>query len=286
MSYESSLLPNYLDTVLFQDTDFYEKNTTLLNLFGDFIDILTHNIQYEKNKSSSDFLNRLVSIYKELNGSDFKINDTKIDIQNKNYYIEKYQSLSDKLKTIITDILGLKNVYFKDLSDDVGSLIDTHTIVDTSIIPYFDIFYNLTGKIPNNIPNTIYNKITDENKKLQQNFSLKNDAILKNNINGLVNYDSSETSRTPHGFDLVTDYPYFDRLISFSEEIRQSIFIELTADLGEYIYFLKNLNIRNQQDNNAVFLQYSCTLEDIEQNLDIFKNEIVSKAYKNNDVLN
>lgn len=286
MSYESSLLPNYLDTVLFQDTDFYEKNTTLLGLFGDFIDILSHNIKYEKNKSSCDFLNGLINIYKELNNNDFKIDSTKIDIQNKNYYIEKYQSLPEKLKNIIANILGTGNIYFKNLSDDVGSLVDVHTIVDTSIIPYFDTFYNLTGETPNNIPNTIFNKITDENKELQQFFSLKNDAILKNNINGLVHYDSSETPKTPHGFDLVTDYPYYERLVSFSEEIRQSIFIELTADLGEYIYFLKNINVRNQQDNNAIFLQYSCKLEGFVQNLDIFKNEIISTAFKNNKVLN
>jgi hypothetical protein len=39
MSYELSLLPNYLDTVILQDIDFYEKNTTLLTLFNDFLDI-------------------------------------------------------------------------------------------------------------------------------------------------------------------------------------------------------------------------------------------------------
>jgi len=286
MSYELSLLPNYLDTVILQDIDFYEKNTTLLTLFNDFLDILNQNIQYEKNKSSSNFLDGLVKIYKDLNDEKFTISGKKIDIQNKNYYIEKYQSLSDKFKKAITDVLGANNVFFKNLSDDVGYIFDTHTVSDNSLIPFFDIFYNLTEYIPNNIPNTVFNKITDQNKQLQQNFAIKNDSILKNNLRGLVEYDSSETSKTSHGFDLVTDYPYLERLVGFSDVIKQTIFIELTTDLGEYIYFLKNLNVRNQNDNKAVFLQYSCVLENVEQNLDIFKNEIISKAYKNNNILN
>jgi hypothetical protein len=286
MSYQTSLLPNYLDTVILQKTDYYKNNTNLLELFGDFLEILNLNLDYEKAKSSGDFLKDISEIYEKLNNDKFKVDGVEIDIQNKNYYIEKYQSLSNNFKEIIENILEGKNIFFKELSDDVGTLVDSNTIVDNSIIPFFDIFYNETKNIPFNIPNTVFNKVTLQNKKIQKNFSLLNDAILKNNLKDIANYSDSSINKSSHSSNLVTDYNYYERLVSFAEEITQTIFVELTADLGEYIYFLKNLNIRNQDNNNAILLKFKATIEDVEENLDIFKNQIVSKAYKNNSVLN
>ena len=286
MSYELSLLPSYLDTVILQKTDYYKNNTNLLELFDDFIDMLKLNIHYEKGKSSGDFIKDISSIYEKLNNNKFILDGYEIDIQNKNYYIEKYQSLASNFKIVIEKILGDKNTFFKDLSDDVGTLLDVNTIFDDSICPFFDIFYNESKNIPLNIPNTVFNKVSLQNKKLQKNFSLMNDAILKNNLKDIANYTETSISKTSHSSNLVTDYDYYERLLSFSEEIRQSIFIELTADLGEYIYFLKNLNVRNQHNNKAVLLQFENTIEDVEENLDILKNQIVSKAYKDNNILN
>tara|TARA_A100000172_G_scaffold3619_1_gene2212 strand:+ start:29859 stop:30719 length:861 start_codon:yes stop_codon:yes gene_type:complete len=286
MSYELSLLPSYLDTVILQKTDYYKNNTNLLELFDDFIDMLKLNIDYEKGKSSGDFIKDISGIYEKLNNNKFIIDGYEIDIQNKNYYIEKYQSLASNFKNVIEKILGNKNIYFKKLSDDVGTLLDTNTIFDDSICPFFDIFYNESKNIPTNIPNTVFNKVSLQNKKLQKNFSLLNDAVLKNNLKDIANYTETTITKTSHGSNLVTDYDYYERLLSFSEEIRQSIFIDLTADLGEYIYFLKNLNIRNQSNNEAILLQFKSTLEGVEENLDILKNQIVSKAYKDNTILN
>lgn len=286
MSYELSLLPSYLDTVILQKTDYYKNNTNLLELFDDFIEMLNLNIDYEKGKSSGDFIKDISSIYEKLNNNKFVLDGVEVDIQNKNYYIEKYQSLSLNFKKVIEKILGDKNTFFKDLSDDVGTLLDINTIFDDSICPFYDIFYNESKNIPLNIPNTIFNKVTLHNKKLQKNFSLLNDAILKNNLKDITNYTDTSVSKTSHGSNLVTDYDYYERLLTFSEEIRQSVFVELTADLGEYIYFLKNLNIRNQNNNKAILLQFENTIEGVEENLDILKNQIVSKAYKDNTILN
>ena len=136
MSYQTSLLPNYLDTVILQKTDYYKNNTNLLELFGDFLEILNLNLDYEKAKSSGDFLKDISEIYEKLNDDKFKVDGVEIDIQNKNYYIEKYQSLSNNFKEIIENILEGKNIFFKELSDDVGTLVDSNTIVDNSIIPF------------------------------------------------------------------------------------------------------------------------------------------------------
>ena len=88
MSYELSLLPSYLDTVILQKTDYYKNNTNLLVLFDDFIDMLKLNIDYEKGKSSGDFIKDISSIYEKLNNNKFIIDGSEIDIQNKNYYCQ------------------------------------------------------------------------------------------------------------------------------------------------------------------------------------------------------
>ena len=239
MSYELSLLPSYLDTVILQKTDYYKNNTNLLELFDDFIDMLKLNIDYEKGKSSGDFIKDISSIYEKLNNNKFILDGYEIDIQNKNYYIEKYQSLASNFKIVIEKILGDKNTFFKDLSDDVGTLLDVNTIFDDSICPFFDIFYNESKNIPLNIPNTVFNKVSLQNKKLQKNFSLMNDAILKNNLKDIANYTETSISKTSHSSNLVTDYDYYERLLSFSEEIRQSIFIELSGtSFSIYLCFI------------------------------------------------
>ena len=48
MSFKTTNLPDYADTVLFQKKEFYENNTNLLDIFGDYIEELNFNIDYEK----------------------------------------------------------------------------------------------------------------------------------------------------------------------------------------------------------------------------------------------
>ena len=98
MSYKKTTLPDYLDTIILQDVDFYKENTNLMEVFENYLEELQFNIDYEESKSSGDFFGRVSQLYKKLNDDDFKIGNKQIDIINKNYYIEKYQSLFKNLK--------------------------------------------------------------------------------------------------------------------------------------------------------------------------------------------
>ena len=113
MSFKTTNLPDYADTVLFQKKEFYENNTNLLDIFGDYIEELNFNIDYEKGKSSGSSFESTLLLFKKLNDEDFIINDKEFDDVFKNYYIEKYNSLFSTIKQSLSSFLGETNIYFK-----------------------------------------------------------------------------------------------------------------------------------------------------------------------------
>ena len=191
MSFKTTLIPEYTDTIILQKEEFYKKNTDLIDVIGDYLTELNLNIDYEKGKSSGRAFANTVLFYKSLNDEDFTIDDKKIDESFKNYYIEKYNSLFIDIKNSVSNFIK-DNVYFKNYSDDVGILFDSNSIIDNSISPYFDVFYSET-EIPNNLNTTIFNKTTLDNKSLQKKFTKFNDALMKTNLKGIVGDNSDIT---------------------------------------------------------------------------------------------
>jgi hypothetical protein len=284
MSFNVTSIPEYVDTVIFQKEDFYKTNSNLLDIFDDYLNELKINIVYEKGKSSGNILSLNNNFFKKLNDDKFKINGVETGDTFKNYYIEKYNSLFKSIKTSVKDFIGESNVYFKNYSDDVGILTDSVCIIDNSISPYSDIFYTETD-IPNNLNSTIFNKVSNDNILLQLKNTKFNDAILKNNLKGLVEYKKDEflTNATAHGKNLVIDYNYLNRLFSYKEPMAQSINTMLKG-LGDYILFVKNLNKR-QNSSKASVINFSSKIENIDNNLDILKNKVSSNPYTDNSIL-
>jgi len=278
MSFKITALPDYLDTIVFQSTDFYEQNSNLLDIFSDYLTELNLNIGYEKGKSSGDILKNNNDFFKKLNDENFIIDGVQIDEINKNYYIEKYNSLFSTIKDSVSTVISDSNIYFKNYSDDVGTLTDSSCILDDSIIPWYDIF-NEDIEMPNNLNSTIFNKTSNNNKTLQLKFTKFNNAILKNNMKGIVDYTNVEISKSKkaHGSNLVTDYYYYKRLFLYKELIAQSIG-QLLKGLGDYIFYIKNLNMR-QNSYKATLFKYTAKIENVEQQIDILKNRISSTAY-------
>ena len=284
MSFNVTSIPEYVDTVIFQKEDFYKTNSNLLDIFNDYSNELKINIVYEKGKSSGNIISLNNNFFKKLNDDKFKINGVETGDTFKNYYIEKYNSLFESIKTSVKDFIGESNVYFKNYSDDVGILTDSVCIIDNSISPYSDIFYTETD-IPNNLNSTIFNKVSNNNILLQLKNTKFNDAILKNNLKGLVEYKKDEflTNSTAHGKNLVIDYNYLNRLFSYKEPMAQSINTMLKG-LGDYILFIKNLNKR-QNNSKASVINFSSKIENIDNNLDILKNKVSSNPYTDNSIL-
>ena len=281
MSFKVTTLPDYLDTVVFQTSDFYKNSTNLLDIFEDYLTELNLNLEYEKGKSSGDFLKNNIDFFKKLNDENFTIDGTEIDDINKNYYIEKYNSLFETIKNTVSSLIS-DNVYFKNYSDDVGIFTDSSCTIDDSIVPWYDIF-NEDIDIPNNLNSTIFNKVSDDNKILQLKFTKFNNAILKNNLKGIVDYNSENTNKTSHGDNLVSDYYYYDRLFKYKEPIAQSI-SKILKGLGDYILFIKNLNYRQNSSEASIF-GFQSKIEGVEEAIDILKNKLTVDLYTTNTIL-
>jgi len=282
MSFNTTSLPEYLDTIVFQTSGFYQNSSNLLDVFDEYLTELNLNLDYEKGKSSGDIFKNNVNFFKKLNDDDFIIDGVEIDNIFKNYYIEKYNSLFANIKTSVSLFIGKGNVYFKDYSDDVGILTDSSCVLDDSIVPFFDIF-NEDIEIPNNLNSTIYNKVTDNNKIMQLKFSKFNNTILKNNLKDIVDSSDVNDVKTSHGCNLVTDYFYYDRFFKYKEPIAQNI-TQILKGLGDYILFIKNLNKRQNSSKASVF-GFNAKVENVEEQIDILKNKIASSPYTTNDIL-
>lgn len=284
MSFKLTALPDYLDTIVFQTSTFYEKNSNLLDVFSDYLTELNLNLDYEKGKSSGDFLKSNNLFFNKLNEENFIIDGKELDEINKNYYIEKYNSLFNTIKSSVSTFISDSNIYFKNYSDDVGILTDSICVLDDSIIPWYDIF-NEDIELPNYLNSTIFNKTSNNNKSLQLKFSKFNNAILKNNLQGIVDYDNINISKSEsaHGNNLVTDYYYYKRFFLYKEQIAKSIG-QLLKGLGDYILYIKNLNLRQNSYKSTLF-NYDEKIEDIDQQIDLLQNKISSTAYKSNLII-
>lgn len=282
MSFNITALPDYLDTIVFQTSAFYKNSSNLLDIFEDYLTELNLNLDYEKGKSSGDILENNVNFFKKLNDNNFIIEGVEVDQISKNYYIEKYNSLFSTIKNSVSSFLSDGNVYFKEYSDDVGILTDSSCVLDDSIVPWYDIF-NEDIDLPNNLNSTIFNKVSDNNKSLQLKFTKFNNAILKNNLKDIVDYDNIDTSKTSHGDNLVNDYFYYDRLFKYKEPLAQNI-SKILKGLGDYILYIKNLNLRQNSYKASIF-GFEAKIEDITEQIDILKNKITSNPYTSNSIL-
>ena len=281
MSFKTTLIPQYTDTIVFQKESFYKNNSNLLDIFNDYLKELNLNLEYEAGKSSGDILKNNVLFFEKLNKNDFTIDGAEIDTIFIDYYMEKFNSLFTSIKSSVSSFIS-DNIYFKSYSDDVGILTDSNSTLDCSIAPFYDTFYSQID-IPNNLNSTIFNKVSDNNKLLQIKFSKFNDSMMKNNLKGLVNYTDVNVSKTAHGDDLVTDYYYYDRFFKYKEPIIQNV-SSILKGLGDYILFIKNLNKRENNEKASV-LAFNAKIEDTENIIDILKNKITSNPYTSNVIL-
>ena len=104
-------------------------------------------------------------------------------------------------------------------------------------------------------------------------------------MQGIVNYTDIEVSKSnkAHGSNLVTDYYYYKRFFLYKELVAQSIG-QLLKGLGDYIFYIKNLNMR-QNSYKASLFEYTDKIENVDEQLDILKNKISSTAYISNLII-
>lgn len=277
MSNEVTLLPEYIDVVQQPSIDFYRSATNLLSVFDDYIGQLDTSIQFEKSKVTADVIESTSHLYSKLNGDDFKITfDGKVyEFDNifKLFYIEKFQTLTDDIKSLITSNLTGDNIYFNNYSDDTGNITDVNSVIDNNTSPYFDTF-DTAYNYPNGIPASVFNKVSKRELQTSINLNTKTDALLKLSLSDLQDSVDANTAKTSHGENLVTDNLYVDRLYIFKDPINSQL-KNIIGNMADFIQFFKNVNFRDQDaSRSSVHLKYTTNVEGVSAKIDILKNKL------------
>lgn len=279
MSNKITLLPEYIDMVQEPSVEFYKTATNLMDAFTTYVGQLSVSVDFEKAKVTNDVINSTSQLYKTLNNDDFKIKAKgeifpyKFDNIFKLFYIEKFQTLTSNLKSLITSSFSGSNVYFVNYSDDIGNITNTTSIVDSSTSPYFDI-EDTEFAYPNNVAASLYNKISRNELRTSIDLNILTDAVLKTNIQGLQESVDKNTAKTSHGENLVTDNLYIERVFKYSDSVNSKL-RNVLGNMAEFINFFKEVNYRDQDaDRSAMFLTYKSQVEGTSVAIDILKNKL------------
>lgn len=281
MSNKTTLLPDYVSIVQEPSIEFYKTATNLMSSFSTYTGELSVAIDFEKSKIDNNVINSSAKLYKALNENDFKVtvDSTTYSFDNifKLFYIEKFQSLTADLKTLITQSFSASNIYFTNYSDDTGNIVDTTSIVDSNTSPYFDI-NNTLFAYPTNIAASLYNKVSRNELTTSVNLGILTDAILKTNIKGLQGSVDTQTALTSHGENLVTDNLYINRVYDYSDTIKSQL-KNVIGNMADFINFFKQVNYRDQDPSRkALLLAYKANVEGTEVAIDILKNKLDKSA--------
>jgi hypothetical protein len=277
MSNKITLLPDYIDITQLPSVEFYNNATNLMSAFSTYTGELSVCIDFEKSKVSPDVITSTANLYKKLNETSFKIQAGDItyafDDIFKLFYIEKFQSLGNSLKTLLTSSFSGSNIFFNNYSDDTGNITNITSIIDNNTSPYFD-SNDILFNSPNSIAASLYNKISINELTTSINMSVLTDAILKVSMKGLQNNVTLDTAKTAHGENLITDNLYINRVYSYSDTINSQL-KNIIGDMADFIKFFKNVNYRDQDESRqALFLMYKINIEHVEVKIDILKNKL------------
>lgn len=283
MSYKTTLLPDYIDVVQNTSLQYYNNSTTLLSAFSNYLAELKLSIDFERCKVSTNAIASYGKLYNTLNFTNFKVpqynkdgteNGTKeMDDTFKLFFIEKYESLSDRYKEIVKSFIT-DNIMFNKFSDDVGIIGDTACILDNNTSPYYDI-YQEKYFLMNSIPATLINKVSKNEIAILKTFSYNTDTLLRYCLSGIQEGVDKNTAKTAHGKNLVTDILYYDRMIVAQLDILDKLQLIL-GNLYDFISFFKQLNPKDlDPERKAFFYKYTITnMEGLTKNVDVLKNDI------------
>jgi|APFre7841882654_1041346.scaffolds.fasta_scaffold02789_4 hypothetical protein len=287
MTSQGSILPQYIGIVQDTSLDFYNKSTNLLNTLGNYLTEINENIKFSKALVTTNVLSSYSILFNELEATNFTLpnytvnngnvtlNGVKIlDNSFKQYFIEKYLSLSDEYKTVVNK--GIQNgSYFAPFSDDIGYTTNPVFVLDNSTTPYFDVF-NASNLIPLYIPTTLYNKTSLNEKVILKTFSYYADPLLKQNLKGLQSGTlNNNTAQLSHGTNLINDVLYYQRATNNYHDFL--VVLQTTLDkIANFIIFFEGLNPKDQDPARSAF-QFNYTITNLEQAqlaVDVLKNNL------------
>ena len=285
MSYQSTLLPDYIGLVQNTSINFYKNSTNILDAFDAYLAEINECIEFEKAKVTPQPVESLGNLFNTLNSNNFIVPDfnasgeqsgiKKLDNTFQLYFIEKYQSLSKEYKALVDKLID-GNVYFKNFSDDVGNIADSVSVLDNNTSPYYDV-YNAYYFNSSNLPPTLMFKVSKNELIISSTFSKYGDALLstKKVLGVSVSVVNKLTAKTSHGENLITDILHYDRVILYQLSVLATL-KTILGNLSGFILFYKLLNPKDQdtQRKSIDFIYQITNMEKLSIRVDALKKQL------------
>jgi hypothetical protein len=266
----------------------YTSNITLLKDFSDYLDQIIDienqinvSLAYYNSLQSGDPVTDISEFFIDLNDNKF----VSLDNEYIEFWSKRYDSLIQPIKDKVKEKISNKKNYLENISDSIGTLVNTENKLDDSVTPIYDLYCSIYGA-PNYIPVQLRNKISPTTSNLTKDLSQKTTALMRTNLRN-VYFVSSDTppyvdATTSHGLNLVPDYKYY---ISYTQ-VFSNVFlrlIDLYSATFTYIQYFNNIangiacNLRDIKKSNLQKIDnayFAMDVEGTDVNMDFFQNKI------------
>lgn len=197
------------------------------------------------------------------------------------YWIDKYNSCHYQVKVKVNELLGDNNVYFKDFSESLGSLVNFLWIKDRSTVSKYDADTVITD-IPYPYNSTLHYILDKQTQEYSLYMSKLTGSVFNRNNRVLgeiqkMNSDGSSPvpktvydSTLSHGGSLAVDQQHYGRMKILAGEILTIIEQDLKGLKGALRLLKESTN--NIEINKELI---NISVEDIKTNVSILKNKII-----------
>jgi hypothetical protein len=264
--------PQLLEVSFVNSTSLLTKYSNYLDLVSSFKDELEAYFRYDRSLYDSDFISSLTSFYGDLNNK-YKDFDNEFII----YYIKKYNTLSDEIKKAVASSISKQN-FLTPLSDSIGLLTNTETILTDWVIPISDVNVS-TYPAPYTYPSNLKNKIRTASKNIATDLSKQTTTMFRNNIANIQFVYA--TTEEAHGSNLITDFKSYIRARSIALNVTQKLSIDF-GNVFKLVSYYSNLNdytgynpgdtSKNLQYTSDV--TYNLSVEGVQMQLDLLGKQI------------
>jgi hypothetical protein len=285
-SLTKSVSPELVFNNVANSYNFLTTYTTYVSVVGSLVNEFKAAIDYWRSSAEGDRVNTLANFFIDLDQNRF----TSFNSEFIYFWVKKYQNAVNDVKQIVTQNTSGSKSFFNEMSDSIGLLANTKYLLDTAVIPFFDINCDKYGP-PATYPPSLNNKLSNITKDINNDLSYKTTTLFRTNIIKIqkINEDFSLAvdSTQPHEMNLITDLNHF---IIRTTALPQFI-TALSRHFGRiysYVNYSSNINnltaynARDAYEKNSVNKQFISNItfkenvEGISETLDVLQKKIKS----------
>jgi hypothetical protein len=170
------------------------------------------------------------------------INLSEFSSQFKLYWLEKFWSSHEAVKSTLLESLGSENEYYINFSESIGTITYLESIKTNSTLDWYDLSHE-DQDIEHTIPGHTYNKISYNSKVVDAYLSKLTNTMMKTNMLNIITGDDTDsgniTSESSHGYNLITDSIHYERVVRIIDELKTPLQKALKG-MYDILTFIRN----------------------------------------------